>query len=204
MTDRRRVHLKRATIRGFRASGRAPIVCELPGRFAVLLGANNAGKTTLADALYLSHPHAFPQLGRPSVATLSVTTPREIEIEYAFAGPGEPESGLGDSLLAQGLPAPHWARHLERSLGRVRSTPIGTSAEGADQIRLIYLQGQRNPLDELARRETQILVELFRAEQQRRHGHRNLSDLRALAARLLDQLTRSGLVASVEQRVRTT
>jgi hypothetical protein len=68
VTDRRRVHLKRATIRGFRASGRAPIVCELPGRFAVLLGANNAGKTTLADALYLSHPHAFPQLGRPSVA----------------------------------------------------------------------------------------------------------------------------------------
>jgi putative ATP-dependent endonuclease of OLD family len=94
-------------------------------------------------------------------------------------------------------------RLLERNLGRVRSSPVGNSTEGADQIRLIYLQGQRNPLDELARREAQILVELFRAEQQRQQGHRNLSDLRALAARLLDRLTDSALIDSVEQRVRT-
>jgi putative ATP-dependent endonuclease of the OLD family len=133
----------------------------------------------------------------------STTLPRDIDIEYAFSRPASRKGALGDSLLAQGLPAPRWVRQLERNLGRVRSSPVGSFAEGADQIRLIYLQGQRNPLDELARRQAQILVELFRAEQQRRHGHRNLSDLRALAARLLDRLTRSGLIDSVEQRVRT-
>lgn len=197
------MYLRRATIHGFRASADGAIVCELPGRFAALVGANNAGKTTVADGLYLGHPHNFPQQGRPSTATLSVTTPRQIDVEYTFSAAGEPESPLGDSLLAQGLPAPRWVRQLERNLGRVRSSPVGSTAEGADQIRLIHLQGQRNPLDELARREAQILVELFRAEQQRRHGHRNLSDLRALAARLLDRLTSSGLIDSVEERVRT-
>ena len=197
------MYLKQVTIGGFRASAGNQIQCQLPGRFAVLIGANNAGKTTIADGLYLGHPHNFPQLARPGAATLSLTTPREVDIQYAFSPLGEPESALGDSLLAQGFPAPRWARYLERNLGRVRSSPVGGVAEGADQIRLIYLQGQRNPLDELARREAQILVELFRAEQQRRHGHRNLSDLRALAARLLEQLTHSALIDSVEQRVRT-
>lgn len=197
------MYLKRVTLRGFRASADASIDCEFPGRFAVLIGANNAGKTTVADGLYLGHPHNFPQLTRPTVATLSNATPREIGIEYAFSPAGDPESPLGTSLLTRGLPAPTWVRQLERNLGRVRSTPAGQAPEGSDQVRLIYLQGQRNPLDELARREAQVLVELFRAEQQRRAGHRNLSALRALAARLLDQLTRSGLIDSVERRVRT-
>lgn len=196
------MYLKRAMIQGFRASSAAGLTCDLPGRFAVLIGANNAGKTTVCDALYLAHPHSFPQLVRPTAATLGTSAPREVAVEYAFSPPGDPESDLGASLLRQALPAPLWVRQLERNLGRVRSTPVGAPVDGADQIRLIYLQGQRNPLDELARREAQILVELFRAEQQRRRGHRNLSDLRALAARLLDTLTRSGLIDSVEQRVR--
>ncbi len=197
------MYLKRVAVEGFRASAGGRLSCELPGRFAVLLGANNAGKTTIADALYLGHPHNFPQLPRPGVATLSLATPREIDIEYAFSPPGDPESAFGSALQVQGLPAPHWLRLLERNLGRVRSSPGSRSAEGADQVRLIYLHGHRNPLDELARREAQVLIELFRAEQQRLRGHRNLSDLRAFAARLLDQLTRSRLIDSVEQRVRT-
>lgn len=197
------MYLKRASFSGFRGSADGEMACEFPGRFAVMLGANNAGKTTVADGLYLGHPHNFPQLPRPTAATLSITTPREIDVEYDFSPAGDLESPLGESLLAQGLPAPRWVRQLERNLGRVRSAPTQPAPAGADQVRLIYLQGQRNPLDELARREAQILVELFRAEQQRRAGHRNLSSLRALAARLLDQLTRSGLIESVEHRVRT-
>jgi len=196
------VYLKQVRIHGFRAAARNELACDLPGRFAVIIGANNAGKTTVADALYLGHPHNFPQLGRPTAATLSLATPREIDIEYAFGPVGGPESPLGESLLAQGLPAPRWVRQLERNLGRVRSSPVGAAAPGADEVRLIYLQGQRNPLDDLARREAQVLVELFRAEQQRRLGYRNLTDLRALASRLLDTLTSSGLIMSVEQRVR--
>lgn len=54
----------------------------------------------------------------------------------------------------------------------------------------------------MARREAQVLIELFRAEQQARSGHRNLVDLRSRARRLLDALTQTGLIEAVEQRVR--
>jgi putative ATP-dependent endonuclease of OLD family len=188
---------------GFRAAADGGLVCEFPGRFSLLIGANNAGKTTVSDALYLGHPYNFPRLPRPTVATLSTTTPREIDLEYVLSPVGQAESPLGQSLAAQGLPAPRWVRQLERSLGQVRATTASSTPPGGDGVRLIYLPAQRNPLDELARREAQVLVELFRAEQQRRRGHRNLSDLRIRAGRLLDQLTQAGLIAAVEQRVRT-
>lgn len=136
------MYLKRVSIQGFRAAAPDGLVCELPGRFAVIVGANNAGKTTVADALYLGHPHNFPQLGRPTAATLSVAAPREIDVEYSFSPQGDPESSLGESLLAQGLPAPRWVRQLERSIGHVRPVPVGGPVSGADDIRLIYLRGR--------------------------------------------------------------
>lgn len=197
------MYLSRVSILGFRAAADQQIVCDLPGRFSVLVGANNTGKTTVAEALYLSHSHTFPQISRPTVATLSASTPREIEVEYAFSQATDSESSLGLTLQGQGLPAPRWTRLPERSLGRVRMSSGGAIPEGADHVRLIYLPAQRNPLDELARREAQILVELFRAEQQQKHGHRNLADLRAYARRLLESLTQADLIESVERRVRT-
>lgn len=197
------MYLKRVAVRGFRASAEEEIVCELPGRFSVLVGANNAGKTTVAEALYHGHPEVFPRLPRPTVAALGAVAPREIDIEYNFGPAGDRESAFGAALSTRFLPAPAWTRRLERSLGRLRPVTLGPPPEGADLTRLIYLPAVRNPLDELARREAQILVELFRAEQQRRRGHRNLADLRAMAGRLLDQLTQSHLIASVEERVRT-
>jgi putative ATP-dependent endonuclease of OLD family len=101
------------------------------------------------------------------------------------------------------MAAPSWTRQLERSLGQVRAKTIGSGSPASDSLRVIYLPAQRNPLDQLARREAQILVELFRAEQQRLHGHRNLTGIRALSSRLLDQLTEAELIQSVERRVRT-
>ena len=47
-----------------------------------------------------------------------------------------------------------------------------------------------------------MLVELLRAEQQRLHNHRNLVDVRNLAAQLLDSLVKADLITSVEERVR--
>lgn len=167
------------------------------------MGSNNAGKTTITDSLYLAHPHRFPGLPRPTVAVLGPTPPREIDVEYAFGPPGEQESTLGQALVDQSLPAPAWCRQLERSLGLVRSRGIEAPPEGLDSLRLIYLPAHRNPLDELARREAQILVELLRAEQQRQHGHRSLIDIRNLAAKLLTKLTETGLITSVEARVNT-
>jgi len=83
----------------------------------------------------------------------------------------------------------------------VRAARIDNASEGSDRTRLIYLPATRNPVDELARREAEILVELLRSEQQRQLGHRNLASLRALAETLLTHLVHHDLVESVESRV---
>jgi len=190
-------------VEGFRAAADHAVDCSFPGRFSILVGANGTGKTTIADALYLGHGHTFPQLPRPSTATLSEQTPRTIDVAYAFSVVGDRESRLGSSLLASGAAAPAWTRDLTRNLGRVRSSPTGPLPDGADALRIILLPAHRNPLDELARREAQVLVELFRAEQQRRTGTRSLTDLRLLAGRLLDRLSSDSLIDSVNNRIRT-
>jgi putative ATP-dependent endonuclease of OLD family len=196
------VYLRQVRVRGFRSSGESDVVCEFPGRFSLLIGSNNAGKTTVADALYLAHPHRFPQLPRPSVAVLG-GTPRDISVVYAFNGQGEVNGTLGKTLQDQALPAPSWERELERNLGQIRAKTVAPEPESFRNLRLLYLPAHRNPLDELARREAQILVELLRAQQQREKGHRSLVDVRNLAAELLDKLTRADLIESVERRIRT-
>ena len=194
------MYLRHVAVRGFRSAAAGDnVVCQFPGRFSLLIGSNNAGKTTVTDALYLAHPHCFPQLPRPSVAVLG-GTPREIEVQYAFNKNGEGESPLGKTLVAE----PAWVYELKRSMGQVRASLTGTQRpDGFENLRLIYLPAHRNPLEELARREAQVLVELLRAEQQRQRGHRNLLDVRNQAAALLEQLTKVGLIQAVEQRVRT-
>lgn len=49
----------------------------------------------------------------------------------------------------------------------------------------------------------EVLIELFRAEQQRRTGGRSLTDLRSLASRLLERLSEDALIDSVNNRIRT-
>jgi putative ATP-dependent endonuclease of OLD family len=192
------VYLRHVAVRGFRSAAAGDVVCQFPGRFSLLIGSNNAGKTTVTDALYLAHPHNFPQLPRPSVAVLG-SAPREVEVQYAFNKNGEDESTLGKTLVAE----PAWVYELKRNLGQLRASLVGTQPpEGFANLRLIYLPAHRNPLDELARREAQILIELLRAQQQQERGHRNLLDVRNQAAALLEKLTEVGLIHSVEQRVR--
>ncbi len=197
------MYLNRVVVRGFRAGAEDDLTCELPGRFSVLVGMNNAGKTTVADALYLAHPDSFPQLPRPSSAALGSGSPREIEISYAFDGNEAEEGPLGTMLKNLAISTPTWTRRLERNLGRVRATSVEGAPESLNKLRLIYLPAHRNPLDELARRDTQVLVELFRAQQQALRGHRNLMDLRLHAQRLLDDLTKHDLIQTVETHVRT-
>lgn len=63
------MHLSKITAHGFRASAQDLIECEIPGRFSVLIGANNAGKSTVCDALYLAHRlllRTEPRQRRPS------------------------------------------------------------------------------------------------------------------------------------------
>lgn len=193
--------LRQITVRGYRAAATSELICQLPGRFSVLVGPNNGGKTTLLDAAYLAHPHRFPSVPRPTAATLG-PHPRSIDIAYAFEGGHTDEGPLGKALRAEALAAPHWTRFLERSLGAVRATGI-VDGHYQDSTRLVYLPANRDPVDELARREAQILVELLRAEQERLHGKRNLASLRHLATNLLADLVQHEIVASVENRVST-
>src|SRR6266542_195564 len=198
------MHLSRIVVRGFRASAEAAIECTFPGRFSVLVGANNSGKTTVSDALYLGHVHTFPRLPRLPSATLGVGE-RVIDVEYSYdADPGQ-EGPLGRMLHAQtgvestGVAA-RWTRGLRRDLGSV-ATHTDEWSDLLEMTRVIYLPAWRNPLDELARREARILVELLRAQHQRVSGSRSLTELRARASALLEALVRDGIIAAVEERI---
>jgi putative ATP-dependent endonuclease of OLD family len=103
-------------------------------------------------------------------------------------------------LIARAEGPPQWSRRLERSLGNVRAAAV-ENAQHVDTTRLIYLPAHRNPVDELARREAEVIVELLRAEQERRANHRNLASVRALAGTLLDSLVTHDLIRSIEARV---
>ncbi|MCW3002361.1 MAG: hypothetical protein JWQ20_1659 [Conexibacter sp.] len=199
------MYLRTVTVDGFRASAESQLKLTLPGRFAVMVGANGAGKTTLCDAIYLAHGQRFPQLPRMSSANLGAGT-REISVEYAFEADSSEEGTLGRQLLLQASSAPtngtagEWSRSLGRNLGSVRSEYVA-GAMPTDGVRLIYLPAWRNPLDELARREARILVELLRAQQQHLHGNRNLSELRARASGFLEALAQHDLIELLEDRI---
>jgi putative ATP-dependent endonuclease of OLD family len=201
------VYLRTLTVSGFRASGNSEITVRLPGRFSVLVGANSAGKTTVSEALYLGHRQTFPRLPPISAAALG-SGERSIGVEYWYESLPAVEGPLGRSLQEQaGVSvedslALSWERQLSRSLGTIRAQTIG-GAEAAltDAINLVYLPAWRNPIDELARREARVLVELLRAQQQRFNGSRSLVGLRQRAWGFLEVLTKDSLINAVENRI---
>ncbi len=80
--------------------------------------------------------------------------------------------------------------------------PPGIEAnEHSDAFRLVYLPAWRNPVDELARREARILIELLRAQQQNLGRGRNLSGLRVRASGLLESLAADELIGALESRI---
>ncbi|MGW8741775.1 hypothetical protein [Streptomyces sp. NPDC055794] len=177
-----------------------------------MIGPNGAGKTTLTDAIYLGHPgNRFPALPRPTSAALASTdagVERSIDIAYSLADDLHDEGRFGRELHTTGHrrlggEAESWSVSLHRHLGTVTSrlTSSPGLARKIDQFKLIYLPAWRHPLDELARREVRILVELLRARQQELHGSRNLVALRARASRLLEDLAKDSLIDAVEARV---
>jgi putative ATP-dependent endonuclease of the OLD family len=199
------MYLSRLRVCGLRGAADGELEVTLPGRFAVLAGANAAGKTTISDALYLGHGQRFPHLPRHSAAALGAGD-RHVEVEYSYAVLGDVEGPLGLQLQAQssrsaaGTVATTWTKTLHRSLGSV-STKSLVSSEVEAQTLLVHLPAWRNPLDELARRETRILIELLRAQQQNRGRGRDLTRLRGRASGLLEALATDDLLQALEARV---
>ncbi|MBB1514322.1 AAA family ATPase [Tessaracoccus sp. MC1627] len=194
------MYLKRIEVEGYRASASAPIICELSGRFSLILGANGSGKTTINEAIALAHPRSFPRLA-PIDATALGTTPRAVRVEYEFEADAAREGALGDYRKRRGLSAPKWGRPLERSLGQVRAGRPVEPATEYDSIRLVHLPALRNPVDDLSRRDARILLELLRADERRHPETGGLRSLRAQAEGMLSSLTSHPLVGNVEDRI---
>ena len=204
------MYLSRVKVSGLRASAEGEIDCRLPGRFSVLIGANGAGKTTVTDALYLAHTSRFPLLPRQSAAALGSGDALGVEVEYSLEGAPDVEGPLGQRIHSSlhrtaGGVAQKWFSAFQRNLGTIRARVdrhrVQQPSLGTDPFKFIYLPAWRHPLDELARRETRILVELLRAEQERLDGSRSLVPLRVKASRLLENLAKDGLIEAVEERI---
>ncbi|MET8117666.1 ATP-dependent nuclease [Streptomyces prasinus] len=201
--------LSHVQVSGLRASAEGKIECQLPGRFSVLIGANGAGKTTITDALYLAHTSRFPLLPRQGTAALGTGDAPGVEVQYSLEDASD-EGPLGRQIQrswnhsADGV-AQKWLSEFHRNLGTIRAqvdrNRIHDLGLGTDPFKLLYLPAWRHPLDELARRETRILIELLRAEQERLDGSRSLVPLRVKASRLLESLAKDGLIEAVEERI---
>lgn len=194
------MYLKRLEVEGYRASANAPIVCELGGRFSLILGANGSGKTTINEAIALAHPRSFPRLA-PIDATALGATPRAVRVEYEFEADAAREGALGKYRKRQGLGAPKWGRPLERSLGQVRAGRPVEPATEYDSVRLVHLPALRNPVDDLSRRDARILLELLRADERGHPETGGLRSLRAQAEGMLSSLIKHPLVGNVEDRI---
>jgi len=194
------MHLKRIEVEGYRASANSPIVCELPGRFSLILGANGSGKTTINEAIALAHPRSFPRLASIDATALG-PTPRMVRVTYEFEADASCEGALGDYRRRRGFGAPQWCRLLERSLGRVRAGQPLEPSEEYESIRLVHLPALRNPVDDLSRRDARILLELLRADERKYPETGGLHSLRAQAEGMLKSLTNHPLVGNVENRI---
>ncbi|HQZ33354.1 MAG TPA: AAA family ATPase [Ilumatobacteraceae bacterium] len=192
------VFLKQVVVHGFRAADQEQLACDFPGRFAVLLGANSTGKSTICDAITLTHSDVFPWAAKPTTAALSATvSERLITIEYGY----EPVEVVRtwDMRRAQHLEAPKWTRRLRPSLGRIRSEHVESNEKGP--VALLHLAATRNPPQDLAGRDSQLIVELLKSQDRRLNDSRSLASVRAQLGGLLGQMISNPILQEAEQRV---
>lgn len=191
------MYLSKVVVHGFKAASSEPLVCELPGRFSVIAGANSAGKTTIIDSIVMAHRDVFPFTARPSAATLSSSVvSRTIDIEYALE---EPDTSPLGALCESTVQLPSWTASLTTSMGRV-SVSQG-DALGDGQLPLLYLAPTRNPSVDLAGREARLIVELLKAQALRDRGDRSLRELRGRLAGLVGSVVSAWPVSDAEARV---
>lgn len=194
------MYLKKIEVEGYRAAAQTTLTCEFKSRFSLILGANGSGKTTINEAIALAHPVRFPWMS-PIDASVLGNSPRRIKVEYAYEDEDAEESVFGQQLKSRKIPAPNWESLLERSMGNVRVRRPGASEIISDNMRLLYLPAARNPVDELSRKDTRILLELLRAMDRKSVGSPGLSSLKAEAKVLLESIINHQLIVDVENKI---
>ena len=191
------MYLRKVIVHGFRAATDAPLECLMPGRFAVLAGPNSAGKSTVVEAILLSHRDVFPFTPRPRSTALSRTVvSRTIEVSYALED--NDSSPLGMMCSSHGQ-LPNWTTELSSSLGRVYVSRSDSVATGS--LPVLYLSPTRNPATDLSGRGSRLIVELLRSQALRDTGDKSLRELRGRLGGLIGSVVSAWPVADVEQRV---
>lgn len=191
------MYLRTVTVHGFRAASDQPLVCELPGRFTALVGANSAGKSTIVDSIVLSHRDVFPGTARPPAEVLSKSVPsRTIDVTYALEDADTSPLGL---LCESTVRVPEWTTTLSMSMGRV-SASQGDAPSGG-MLPVLYLSPTRNPALDLAGREARLIVELLRAQAFRDKRDKSLKELRGLLGGLVGSVVSKWPVVAAEARV---
>ena len=194
------MYLSEVKIRGYRAAANNEISVSLPGRFSLIMGANGSGKTTINEAIVLAHPKVFPRPARIDATALG-SSPRFVEVKYQYESDEAAEGVFAKLRRERGIGAPEWNRTLDRYLGAVKPGVLGGSMPDANAVRLVYLPAMRNPVDDLSRRDSRVLLELLRAAARQGEEAKGLSELRSMAEGMLNALVKNGLVQQVEEKI---
>lgn len=194
------MYLSQVKIRGYRAAASDEISVNLPGRFALIMGANGSGKTTINEAIAIAHTKVFPKYGAVDATALG-SAPRDVQVKYEYESDDALEGVYAQQRKARGVPAPEWKRNIDRYLGLVKPGKIDGNADDVNAMRLVYLPAVRNPVDDLSRRESRVLLELFRAMSRNKNRADSLVSLRSKAEYMLKTLVEHELVHEIEDKI---
>jgi putative ATP-dependent endonuclease of the OLD family len=189
------VFLRFVEIEGYRAAGR-PLRVELLGRLSVIVGGNNSGKTTICDAIYQSFPNKFPSILRPIADTVHDNLGR---INLTFEKSGDaPE----DSLLGSGVTVDVKVGRKQGKATFVGDFRNALPGEALSKIMAIYLTADRQPVQELGRENSLLVVQLLRTVAADPAFDGDLGELYERAKRLLKLIVEDPLVVELEGRLR--
>lgn len=194
------MYLSQVKIRGYRAAASDEISVNIPGRFALIMGANGSGKTTINEAIAIAHTRVFPKCGAVDATALG-PAPRQVHVKYEYESDDALEGVYARQRKDRGVPAPEWKRNIDRYLGLVKPGKVDGSVDDVNAMRLVYLPAVRNPVDDLSRRDSRVLLELFRAVSRNRNGADSLVSLRSKAEHMLKTLVKHELVQEIEDKI---
>lgn len=159
------MHISKLTIKNFRRVGKIPLCIEFKGGLNIIVGENNAGKTTVADAMalvlgYGSAERSGPQLQATDFNDRSL--PIEVDLEFSELSE-EQESAFIDALDISG-PKSKLKFQFKWQLRESKALPEITCGEHATSSR---------PYDLLAHLNCHYLRALRDVSQEFKPGARN-------------------------------